>query len=81
MPSLADDELAAALELLTSATDVVSFADLRAAGVAHPAHSIYELQLAGHNIEQVRGGVRLSEGPPKPPPQPRGRVRRIARDH
>lgn len=80
MPSLADNELAAALELLMGANGPVSFADLRAAGVAHPAHSIYELQLAGHNIQQVPGGVHLSDERPKPPPAPRGRVRRIARD-
>ncbi len=82
MTSLGDDEFAAALELLTATDGPVSFADLRAAGVAHPAHSIYELQLAGHHIEQLPGGVRLLDEAPKPPsPPPRsGRVRRIARD-
>jgi hypothetical protein len=81
MTSLGDDEFAAALELLTGADGPVSFAELRAAGVTHPAHSVYELQLAGHHIEQVPGGVRLLEEPPKASPPPRrGRVRRIARD-
>jgi len=60
----------------------VSLAELRERGIANPAAVIYELELAGYEIDRVHRhgrllGVRLS-GPAEPRPEP-GRSRRFGR--
>ena len=57
----------------------MTFAELRAAGIKHPAAVVYELELAGHRITPRPDGIGLGEDEPKPapaPPRPRIRVRR-----
>jgi hypothetical protein len=45
---------ARALDVLRSnATDAVGVDELRAVGIAMPSQVVYELQLAGHNIQRV----------------------------
>jgi hypothetical protein len=57
----------------------MTFAELRAAGIKHPAAVVYELELAGHRITPRPDGIGLGEDEPKnapAPPRPRIRVRR-----
>ena len=60
----------------------VSLAELRERGIANPAAVIYELELAGYEIDRVHRhgrllGVRLT-GAPEPRPEA-GRSRRFGR--
>jgi biotin operon repressor len=60
----------------------ISLAELRERGIANPAAVIYELELAGYEIDRVHRhgrllGVRLN-GPAEPRPEP-GRSRRFGR--
>jgi hypothetical protein len=60
MASFYEERARVALEVLNRAgAQPVSFRELRAAGVANPAQTIYELELAGHVIEHSGVGVRL----------------------
>jgi Helix-turn-helix domain len=79
--STGDDQLRLVLDLLReSGPEMVTYTDLRAAGVRHPAACVYELELAGHSVERRSNGVRLATGPPKPRPEPKPRVMRLRRD-
>lgn len=60
MASVYHERAQAALEVLgTAGARPVTLGELRAAGVANPAQTIYELELAGHLIEHSRLAVRL----------------------
>jgi hypothetical protein len=68
------------LHLLRESQGPVTLDDLRAAGISHPARTVYELQLDGHRIRRTAEGLELDEGPSRAPvapePPPRVRVRR-----
>jgi|1186.fasta_scaffold420612_2 hypothetical protein len=50
-----DAEQERALHLLEEAAErPLTFGDLRDAGVRHPAQTLYELSLAGYDIERTR---------------------------
>jgi hypothetical protein len=78
--STSDKQTALGLQALRdSGAAPVTYAQLRALGVARPAAVIYELELAGHVISRGPDGIRLgapdAEAKPLPPPPPRVRVR------
>jgi hypothetical protein len=77
MTSFYEERVQVALEVLSRAgAHPVSFGELKAAGVANPAQTIYELELAGHVIEHSGVGVRLiAEAELASPGRPR-RLRR-----
>ena len=61
MLGLFDERVRRALEVLTEADGrILSFAELKAAGVERPSQIIYELELAGHPIEHSLAGAASS---------------------
>jgi biotin operon repressor len=82
-PDLAHQRQEALLRVLRDAGDrPVSLAELRERGIANPAAVIYELELAGYEIDRVHRhgrlvGVRLA-GPGGPGGEPR-KSRRFGR--